>query len=106
MEVFYSQALNIRNQFTFIIGETVTMNNEKFIIKDIAIVPADTKKQAEFFKDGNILPFLGDKCDMAVMLGNEHYTKHLPYLTLESLLKLKNIDFKLKDHIHADYPVL
>jgi hypothetical protein len=106
MEVSYNQALTIRNEFTFLIGEPITMNNEKFTIKDITIVPADANQQAEFFKDHNILPFLAEKCEMAVILGNEHYTKHLPYLTLESLLKMLKIDFHLNDHTHAGYSLI
>jgi hypothetical protein len=106
MEVFYSQALNIRNEFMFLIGEPFTMNNEKFTIKDITIVPSDADKQAEFFKDHNILPFISEKCDVAVILSNEHYQSHLPYLTLESLLKVLKIDFSLKNFLHAGYSVL
>jgi len=106
MEVFYNQALNIRNEFTFLIGEPITFNNEKFTVKDITIVPADAGKQAEFFKDHDILPFLAEKCDMAVILGNEHYKNHLPYLTLESLLKMLKIEFNVKEHLHAGYSVL
>lgn len=105
MKVFYNQALNLRNEFMFLIGESFTMNNEKFNIKDITIVPSDLSKQDEFFKDQNILPFITEKCDLVVILTNEHYKDHYPYLTLESLLKLHKFDFKLEDYLDASYSV-
>jgi hypothetical protein len=106
MEVFYKQALTMRNEFLFLVDETFTMNNEKFKIKDIVIVPAETDKQKEFFKDHNILPYITGNCDLAVIFNNDHYKAHYPYLTLESLLKLMNIDFKVEDYAGLKYSLL
>jgi len=106
MEVFYKQALTIRNQFMFLIGERFMMNAENFTIKDIIVVPADIKKQDDFFKNHDILPYITEKCDLAVTLSNEHYKSHYPYLTLESLLKVHKIDFNLEEHLHLKYSMM